>query len=168
MEILNIAQTCTVCFFKSRLRASKSLSEVCRMQHSIFLQCSVSCLLLWCWEKDAGAAQTLGYQEVRKASSLVLVSYLQLEGHRQVRQFTAVLLCSLEPSCWRVLATRGQYWWIVERGQQVVPFSWVQLFAQHAQSVYILISAACHMLTFLLYTMDANCSLVNSIVSFVL
>lgn len=33
-------------------------------------------------------------------------------------------------------------------------------------SVYILISGACHMLTFLLYTMDANCSLLNSIVGF--
>lgn len=33
-------------------------------------------------------------------------------------------------------------------------------------SVYILISGACHMLTFLLYTMDAKCSLLNSIVVF--
>lgn len=40
-------------------------------------------------------------------------------------------------------------------------FPWVQLFAQH---MHILIPAACHMLTFLLYTMNANCSLLNAIV----
>lgn len=140
-----MTQTSTVHFCKSCLGAFKNLSEV---KFS-----TVICLPLG---QGCRHCPALGLQEAKRhpfsdffpaawriaRSSLVCCAHLSHSAK----------VCQPPEDgareCWR--GANGRYL-----------FPWVQLFAQH---MHILIPAACHMLTFLLYTMDANCSLLNAIV----